>query len=103
MDFEQNLQNKWHAFTDDARHLQQSKEAEYAHLNTGMRLKSSCALPVLIVQNGGQTDSLWDCNDETERQGLQPTDRTENSNFQWIKNIKVHKMCGFLMLQVTVT
>ena len=43
-DFEQNLQNKWHAFTDDARHLQQSDEANYAHLNTGMRLKSSCVL-----------------------------------------------------------
>lgn len=56
-DFEQNLQNKWHAFTDAAIYLQQSNEANYAHLNTGMRLKSSCVLPVHIVQHGGQTDS----------------------------------------------
>ena len=40
----------------------QSNEANYIHLNPGIKLKSLCIQPVNTLLHGSQTKSLWDYN-----------------------------------------
>ena len=62
VDSELNLQHQWQYAFD--RHQPQSNEANYAHLNTGFRLKPSRSPLVSTVQHTGQTESLWESNRE---------------------------------------
>ena len=57
------LKNRfWCTFTGYEGYRLQSREANHIHINTGVRLRSSCIPPVSTVPCGGGIESLWDCN-----------------------------------------
>ena len=47
-------------FTDGKIYQLQSSEQTYIHWNAGIKLKSSCILPIETVQHSGQIEGLWD-------------------------------------------